>query len=111
MLDGTIDHYYRLQLVQGQQVTLSTSTPGDQTGIFSNALDPAIELYDPNDVLVDSDDNSGGDGRNAEIVYIPLESGTFSVRVRAAASQGEFVLSATGAATRRRHCGLYRSPT
>ena len=96
-VDGTSGRYYRLQLQAGQALTLTTTTPGDATGQFVNAVNPAVDLYSPVGLLVASNDNGAPDGRNAMLVYVPPTSGSYLVQVRAVAGEGEFVLNAVGA--------------
>ncbi len=95
-LDGSGGRFYRLQFQAGQAVNLSTTTPGDVTGQFVNAVNPAIDLYSPLGLLVASNDNGAPDGRNALLTYVPPTSGSYLVQVRAVAGQGEFVLNAIG---------------
>ena len=98
-VDGTGSRNYRLQLIASQAVTLRTTTPGDGIGLFANSLDPAVDLYDLNGVLLASNDNGGPDGRNSLLMYTPTSSGAYVARVRAAAGQGEFVFNAAGTDT------------
>ena len=91
------DDYYSIRVTAGDLLTLATTTPGDGPGEFVNTLDPKIELYDPTGALVASDDNGAPDGRNALLSYTALASGTYDVRVTAAANLGEYVLSVAGA--------------
>lgn len=91
------DDWYRFQASAGNSITLSTTTPADGAGVFANNLDVAIELYDANGLLLAADDNSGSDGRNAQIGYGVTQSGTYYVRVHGMESAGEYFLQLTGA--------------
>ncbi len=89
------EDWYQLNLTAGNQVTVSTTTPGGNTGEFVNNLDPTIELYDPSNVLVGTDDNSNVDGRNATLTATAAATGAYRVRMRGVASTaGEYVLRA-----------------
>jgi len=88
------DDWYVFPATAGQLLTLTTATPGDGPGEFVNLLDPLIELYDPSNVLVASDDNSALDGRNAVLTKAAAMTGDYRVRVRGAGgTAGEYVLA------------------
>ena len=89
--------WYRFDVQAGDELELQTATPSDGPFDFANLLDPAIELYDADGNLLDADDNSSADGRNAALKYSVLASGTLFVKVRAVGSQGEYVLHVAGA--------------
>ncbi len=93
---GTIippDDFYSFTLNAGDTVVLRTSTPGDGSGEFVNTLDPALDLYNPSGAQITTDDNSGADGRNAEIVYTATATGVYKIRVYArGGTSGEYVL-------------------
>jgi hypothetical protein len=86
------DDWYQITLVAGDTLTLTTATPGDAAALFSNPLDPAFELYDPNNTLIVGDDNSAADGRNATLTRTVTESGSYRVRVTSNDTTGEYVL-------------------
>ncbi len=89
--------YYAVNVTAGDPLTLTTATPADGSSEFVNDLDPMLELYDPAGTLVASDDNSGPDGRNAQLSHTAAETGVYTVRVLAAGeSQGEYILRVTG---------------
>jgi len=88
--------FYQVEVNVGDTLAITTSTPADGPYQFENVLDPAIELYDPAGVLVASDDNSGADGRNAELTHVATTSGAYVVRVLSAAGRGEYVLEVSG---------------
>ncbi len=91
------DDYYSISVNAGDSLVITTSTPGDGAGEFVNTLDPAIELIDPNGDSVGSDDDGAADGRNAQLSYTALLSGTYLVRVSGAKqTQGEYVLTVSG---------------
>jgi hypothetical protein len=86
------DDYYSFTVLAGAVVNLTTLTPGSGDGEFANAMDPALDLYDPMGVLVASDDNSAADGRNA-FLSLGITPGTWKVRVRGVhATTGEYLL-------------------
>ncbi|MEZ6137701.1 MAG: pre-peptidase C-terminal domain-containing protein [Pirellulaceae bacterium] len=84
-------------------LTISTTTPGDQTGEFVNGFDPVVELYYVDgatpEVIVATDDNSASDGRNAVLTYtVPADAaGTYRVLIRGVDSRGEYTLNVSGA--------------
>ncbi len=98
---GAPQDWYSFTVNAGDHLSISTRTPaGDPQlpGQFHNLLDPAIELYDASGNLVASDDNSGGDGKNAALSWTALSSGTYRVRVLPVGdTTGEYVLSVNGA--------------
>ncbi|MDB5298619.1 MAG: Thermophilic serine proteinase precursor, partial [Phycisphaerales bacterium] len=97
-LSGT-DDYYSFSAAAGSTLMLATTTPGDGAGEFGNTLNPRLELYDPTNTLVASDDNSGPDGRNAFFSYLVSAGGVYKVRVAASGgTSGEYVLIVGNAA-------------
>lgn len=90
------DDWYQIALTAGQVISLSTTTPGGGAGEFVNSFDPVVELYDPSNALVGSDDNSGGDGKNAALSKAAAATGNYRVRVTGAGgSSGEYTLAAS----------------
>jgi len=90
---GFADDFYSLSVGAGDMITVSTSTPAAGPGEFVSGLDPVIELYAPSGTLVTTDDNSGGDGRNAIVRYSALETGAYTIGVSAVGqTAGEYVL-------------------
>jgi Zn-dependent metalloprotease len=85
---------YLFHLRAGESVTIATLTPGDGAGEFVNALDPKIELYDQNNVLVASNDNGAADGRNAVLSFTTAAAtGAYRIHVSGAGgTAGEYVL-------------------
>jgi len=90
--------YYRVEMLAGQTLTLSTSTPFGEPGFprqVLNGLDPKLELYDPAGNLVAFNDDSAADGKNALLTYTALASGAYCVRVLGVGeTTGEYVLTA-----------------
>ncbi len=94
-ISGSVD-WYQFTAAVGQVLALSTTTPGGGPGQLPNVLDPRLELYDPNNVLVASDDNSAGDGRNAALAHTAALAGNYRVRVAAAGgTSGEYTVRAS----------------
>jgi hypothetical protein len=89
--------FYSVSVTQGDVLTIRISTPHYVPQDSVNALDPTIELYDPNGVPVRQDDNGAPDGRNALGEYTALMTGVYTVRVGAISSAGEYVLEVSGA--------------
>jgi hypothetical protein len=91
---GGAEDWYQVTLAAGAVITVSTATPGSPTGQFPNALDPVIELYDPSNTLVASDDNSAADGRNATLTTTATVPGSYRIRITGAGgTTGEYVLN------------------
>ncbi|MFN0053205.1 MAG: CARDB domain-containing protein [Planctomycetales bacterium] len=91
--------FYRFFAAGGDQVVLTTATPGAGFG-DALPLNPVLELYGLDGVtLLASDDNSAADGRNAEISYtIPDgDDGSYYVRVAGTAGRGDYQLQVDGA--------------
>ena len=90
--------FVRFDVIAGDDLALSTATPGDGPLDFDNVLDPMLELYDPAGNLVATDDNGAPDGRNAEVSHNAATSGVYAALVLPAGrSKGEFVLNLSGA--------------
>jgi hypothetical protein len=78
---------------RASQLTLETSTPADGANQFVNALNPHLELYDPQGNLVDVGAPLG-DGRNEALDYLPPAGGTYRIRVLGEGNTtGEYFLS------------------
>ena len=89
--------WFEIAATAGSNLLLTTTTPFDGPNAVVNDLDPILELYDPFGNLVDSNDNSAGDGRNAVISYTPLQTGDYRVVVAAASgSVGTYELTILG---------------
>ena len=94
-IGGGNDDWYQFSVIANSAVTLISSTPGGGPNEFGNLLDPLIELYDPSNQLLVTDDNSAADGRNVLLTYTASTSGVYRARVRGVASSGEYFLSVT----------------
>jgi subtilase family serine protease/methionine-rich copper-binding protein CopC/type 1 glutamine amidotransferase len=94
---------YLIAANSGNNLTITTTTPGDGPYEPGNDLDPLLELYDPAGTLVASNNNwsfaDGGDGRNARIVYTVAEGagGTYRVRISPVLGSGDYTLQVAGA--------------
>ena len=76
--------------------SLQTSTPGDGTGQFVNAVNPHIILLDPTNFPV-ATGTVLADGRNESIQYQPTVPGIYRVRVSEEGNtSGEYFLSLNG---------------
>ncbi|MEE8450983.1 MAG: pre-peptidase C-terminal domain-containing protein, partial [Thermoguttaceae bacterium] len=90
-------HRYQVDALAGDQLQITTITPGDGPGWPDNTLDPAVRLYDPTGTLVGTDTNGAADGRNARLTHTAAMSGTYTVEIEAeAGTRGEYVLSVAG---------------
>ena len=58
-----------------------------------NNLDPQVYLYDGNNDLLGTDDNSAADQRNATLTYTFADPGQYTVRVSAVGATGRRVCS------------------
>ncbi|MBN2474707.1 MAG: pre-peptidase C-terminal domain-containing protein [Pirellulales bacterium] len=88
---------YTINVNAGDELVLSTTTPGGGPGEFVNLFDPAVELYDPDGNLVAGDDNGGADGRNVSLQHTALMSGAYTIRVLGANNTaGEYFLQVAG---------------
>jgi subtilisin family serine protease len=91
-VDGTL-----WNLSAGLTYTWTSQTPGDATGAPANTLDPKLELVGPDGVVVMSDDNSAGDGRNASLSFTPTVAGNYTLRVKAAGGSGVYMVTMASA--------------
>ncbi|MEX0938203.1 MAG: alkaline phosphatase family protein [Pirellulales bacterium] len=94
--------YYRFDAVAGDHLVIETFTPAGGAGQVLNELDPTIELYDPNGILVATADGGAPDSRNVHFEYDAEMAGTYRVVVRSngepdGTNRGEYVLSVQGA--------------
>jgi len=90
--DPTPGDFYTFPVAQGELIALRTATPADGPLDFANTLDPLLELFDPIGTLVESDDNSGADGRNASLTHTATMTGLYTIRIVGQASLGEYIL-------------------
>ena len=85
---------YTVTLNAGEALFLSTSTPlDDPFGNPLNNLDPALTVRGPNGLLADSDDNSAGDGRNAQLSFVATQTGTYEIEISSVSGRGEYILN------------------
>ncbi|MHC4201937.1 MAG: Ig-like domain-containing protein, partial [Planctomycetota bacterium] len=92
-----MNDYYLIHVAASDDLTISTATPADGAGEFVNVLNPMIELYGTDDLLIVGDDDSGV-GLNALISYPNAAAGTYKVRVYPfGVTTGEYVLTVEGA--------------
>jgi hypothetical protein len=103
---GNLKDIYEVSMQEGQTLVAQTATPGAGAQAFGNALDPWLNVYDPNGHLVASDDNSAPDGHNARVSYtIPTGgAGLYFVEVKpspatATPTTGEYILTIQGPTT------------
>jgi hypothetical protein len=90
------DDWYQVTLNAGDHLTVATTTPGGAPGEFTNSLDPAVALFDPSNILLASDDNSGPDGRNAKLTFTIASGGVYRIRISAVGgTTGEYTISAS----------------
>ncbi|MEM7394635.1 MAG: pre-peptidase C-terminal domain-containing protein, partial [Verrucomicrobiota bacterium] len=90
--------WYRFNVNAGDTVTVHTVTPSDDGFEIGNTLDPLIELFDTNNVMVAMDDNSGPDSRNAMLVHTTAMAGAYRLHVApAAGTDGEVLVTVSGA--------------
>jgi hypothetical protein len=89
---------YLLRVNAGDSLSIETTTPGDGPGEPGNSLDPWIELFDENGILVAADDDSGS-GNNARLTWdVPMGgAGAYRVAVRPTSGAGPYTLVAEGA--------------
>lgn len=89
---------YTVSLVAGQAYTVSTQTPLDGAGgAPQNSLDARLVVTGPGGAPTYSDDNSGGDGKNALVTFVATESGLYTIEVAAVSGGGEYLLSVSEA--------------
>lgn len=91
---------YRIWVESGDQVVLSTRTPGVSTGTAQaqNTLDPQLELFTADGQPLAQDLDSAADGHNAVLTFTATKSGEYWVRVSAEGeTRGDYVLSVAGA--------------
>ncbi len=106
---GDAADVYSFDATEGSVIDIRTSTPLGGPGEPVNAFDPVLEVVNAAGFLVASDDNSGGDGRNARTTFtVPAGgAGSYIVRVKAQNNTtGEYTLSIVGASQ-----GLGPAPT
>ena len=92
----TDDDWYQIAVVDGDQLVITTNTPGDGPLLIENLVDPQIELFDPNGALIAHTNVAG----NESLIHTAGLTGIYNLRVFAApGTEGEYqfeVLGATG---------------
>ncbi|QDU23851.1 RHS repeat domain-containing protein [Urbifossiella limnaea] len=95
--------FYQITADARAMLEIETATPGGGAGAFGNTFDPIVRLYDAAGNLVASNDNGGGDGRNAVLRYkVPAGAGgayyveVTSSPLTAVPTRGEYMLSVKG---------------
>ena len=89
------EDWYSINVTGEQTLSLTTFTPGDGTGEFSNTLAPRIQLYSPGNVLL-ATGTVLADGRNESLSSIVTAPGLYRVRVTSQNSaSGEYFVSAS----------------
>jgi hypothetical protein len=90
------EDWYRVTAAVGQTLTVDTSTPSNGSDAFHNILNPHLELYDPNNVLVATGVKQA-DGRNEVLTYVVADGAAGDYRIRIVSTngtQGEYLLGA-----------------
>ncbi len=75
-----VNDWYSVNVLAGNTLSLTTSTPGDASGQFVNNLSLFMNLYDPTGNLVASGIKLA-DGRNVKISYKALLTGQYKILV------------------------------
>ena len=93
---NTDEDWYALDVVDpASRIRIQTATPSDGSGEFLNTLNPTLELFSPDNVLIGAG-IALADGRN-ESISVPLlpSVGIYRIRMRASGvTRGEYSLSA-----------------
>lgn len=93
---ATPDDWYEINALAGSELVIRTSTPAGGPFQFANNLNPALELYSSAGQLIAAAEDGAGDGRNAELRYIPSRNESLFVRVYPQVGPGEYTLSVSG---------------
>ena len=88
------DDFYEIDLMIGETAVFTTRTPFSAGAATpGNALDPELQVVHPDGLtVVGMDMDSAFDGRNAFVTFTAPATGTYTVRVRATAGDGEYLL-------------------
>ena len=97
VVEGDPEDSYLVPVQAGDSLVIATGTPGDDSGQPPNTLDPILELYDPADNWVVSDNDGAADSRNAVISHTAASTGNYRVRVAPVIAKGDYTLRVTGA--------------
>ena len=84
--------FYFLSASLGDVLSITTTTPGDGIGEPANQLDPALELYDPNGVLIASNLNGAADGRNVLLSTTVTATGIYKIGVLPTSGGGDYTV-------------------
>lgn len=91
------DHF-TFHATAGDNIVVTTTTPGGDSATIDNGFDPVIELFNPSALFVVGDDNSAGDDRNARVEYMVPAEGTGEYVVRVTGNgHGPYTLHVNGA--------------
>lgn len=93
---GDRDDSYALQVGAGDELTISTRTPGGADAADST-LAVRLELYDATGALVASNAGGAADGHNAVLTYAATTGGSYRVRVIAEGGRGAYLIAVEGA--------------
>ncbi len=75
--------WYRFPVQAGDLLSIRSGTPFDAfVGPLEELLDPILSLFAPNGTLLATDDNSGGDNRNALVNHAATVSGDYRLRIQ-----------------------------
>jgi large repetitive protein len=88
---------YLIEVLEGDPLTMVTTTPGDGTGEPVNTLVPRIELFAPDGTSVGSNSGGAADGHNALLEHEAAVSGTYRVLVTAVSGAGAYTMRIDGA--------------
>ncbi|MCH8991015.1 MAG: pre-peptidase C-terminal domain-containing protein [Acidobacteria bacterium] len=92
---GTAERFSS-QVAAGDNLTITTFTPGDGAGEPRNALNPRLQLFDEQGTLVATDENAAPDGHNAVISHTAATSGTYQIVIISEAGSGDYLLEVGG---------------
>ena len=91
------EDFYVFQAAAGDTLAIETSTPNSGIARNQNLLDPQLELYDSSGALMAENDNGASDSRNARLAQTINTTGTYRLRIAAAAgTAGEYLLKVYG---------------
>jgi hypothetical protein len=92
---GNVFDIYRVNLNAGTAVVLQTFTPAGGAGEFVNTFNPRLRFLSSAGVQLAVDDNSAPDGRNAQLSFVIVTTGTYFIEVSSTPAQatvGEYIL-------------------
>ena len=101
-LGGSNVDWYSFNVNAGDNLVLTTTTPGGAAGSglqFSNNLQPTLDLYDASGNLVATATGNASDGINDIIDWTALTSGSYRVSIVGSSNTnlGEYTISVQGA--------------